>query len=164
MTRPLTLAQMLGNLEARIAFHRERKEFHAAQEVHHREQLAHHDAELSQILERYEALKTAAEAAEAYAAPPPPPEPETDARALKRYGSRPMVSRLIANVVASQPPGEEFGARAIAAEVNRRYGKVLGSPTSSAAVSVVLRRLREARKIRQVRPGKASAEALYVVG
>jgi hypothetical protein len=72
-----------------------------------------------------------------------------------------MMSRLVARVVESQPAGEPFGATPIAAEVNRRYQDVLKKPIRPGAVSVVLRRLMTARRIRQVRPGKALHEALY---
>ena len=160
MSKALSVAQMLGQLEARIAHLRERRAFHAEQEAHHREQFALHDAELQKVLERFEAFKTAAEAAAEVAVPPPSvPSPTEDA--IPSYGSRPMVSRLVTRVVESQPAGEPFGARSVAAEVNRRYQNVLKKPVRSGTVSVVLRRLLAARRIQQVRPGKALYEALY---
>ena len=159
MSKALSVAQMLDHLEARIAHLRERRAFHAAQEAHHHEQLALHDAELQRVLERFEAFKTAAEAAAEVALPPlPAPAPEEP---IPRFGSRPRVSSLVARVVESQPAGEPFGARSIAAEVNRRYQDVLKKPVRPGAVSVVLRRLMAARRIQQVRPGKALYEALY---
>jgi hypothetical protein len=157
---------MLANLEARIAHHRERREIHARQEAHHREQCAFHDAELAKILERYEAFKAAAEAAADYAHLPEtagqdlgPAEED-----LPRFGSRPRLSSLIVRVVESQPEGEPFGARAIAAEVNQRYGDKLHKPMDSATVSTVLRRLSKARKLQKVRPGRAAHEGLYKRG
>lgn len=162
MSKSLSVPEMLANLEARIAHHRERRELHAQQEAHHREQCALHDAELARILERYEAFKAAAEAAADYAHPPGPADgdtgPEED---LPRFGNQPRVSSLIVRVVESQPEGETFGAHAIAAEVNRRYSDKLPKPVDSAAVSTVLRRLSKARKLRRVRPGRASQEGLY---
>lgn len=162
MKKSLSVAQMLGNLEARIASLRERRAFHAEQEAHHREQLALHDAELQKVTERFEAFKAAAEAAEEVALPPSPPAPPEEP--IPTFGNRPRVSGLVARVVESWPEGEELGAKAVAAEVNRRYREVLKKPVTSGTVSVVLRRLRDARRIQQVRPGKALYEAVYVRG
>lgn len=164
MSKSLSVPDMLANLEARIAYHRERREIHAQQEAHHREQCAFHDAELAKILERYDAFKAAAEAAADYARPPGPADgdPREAEEDLPRFGNQPRVSSLIARVVESQPEGETFGARAIAAEVNRRYGGKLPKPVDSTAVSIVLRRLSKARKLRKVRPGRAAQEGLYV--
>lgn len=61
--------------------------------------------------------------------------------------ARPRVSSLVARVVDSLPAGEPFGARSVAAEVNRRYQEVLKKPVRSGTVSVVLRRLMAARRI-----------------
>lgn len=160
MSKALSVAQMLDHLEARIAHLRERRAFHAEQEAHHREQLALHDAELQKVLARFEAFKTAAEAAAEVALPPPPAAAPVEGP-IPTFGSQPRVSSLVARVVESQPAGEPFGARSIAAEVNRRYQGILKKPVGSAAVSVALRRLLSARRLQQVRPGKAVHEALY---
>ena len=162
MSKTLSVAQMLANLEARIAFHQERRSFHAEKKAHHHEQLALHDAELQTTRERFEAFKAAAEAASELAAPPSAPEGVRAKEEIAQFGNRPMVSRLIARVVDSQPAGEVFGARAIAAEVNRRYREVVKKPVQPRTVSVVLRRLEISGRIRQTRPGKALYEALYV--
>jgi len=161
MSKNLSVAQMLANLDARINFHQERRAFHAEQEAQNREQLAFHDAELRKVQERFEAFKAAADAA-AELATPPVGEPEKKPEEIPYFGNRPMLSRLAARVAESQPEGEPFGARAIAAEVNRRYRDVLGKPATPALVSVALRRLATAGRLRQVRPGKALYEALYV--
>ena len=73
-----------------------------------------------------------------------------------------MVSRLIARVVDRQTAGEEFGARAIAEEVNHRYRDVLKKAVEPGTASVVLRRLEASGRIRQVRRGRAVHGALYV--
>jgi hypothetical protein len=163
MSKSLSVAQMLANLEARIASLREQRAFHAEQEAYHREQLAQHDAELQKVIERFEAFKIAAEAAAEVALPPAPTEPQAEGP-IPTFGNRPMVSRLVARVVESWPAGEELGARAVAQEVNRRYQEVLKKPVSPDTVSVTLRRLRNARRLQQVRPGKALKEAVYVRG
>lgn len=161
MSKTLSVAQMLSNLEVRIAFHRERRAHHAAQEAHHREQLASHDAELQKVLERFEAFKAAAAAAEEVTLAPAA-EARKPEEPIPYFGSRPMISRLAARVAEDQPPGEPFGARAIAAEVNRRYREALHRPVKPGVVSVALSRLARTGRIRQVRPGKAVYEALYV--
>jgi hypothetical protein len=73
-----------------------------------------------------------------------------------------MVSRLIARVVEAWPAGEMFGAKGVTAEANGRYAEVLKRPIKPASVSVALRRMAQAGRLRQVRRGKASREALYV--
>ena len=166
MSKGLSVLEMLANLETRISHHRERRAFHAEQEVHHHDQRALHDAELAKVLERYEAFKAAADGASAYAEPPAlgigtVPEPEEE---IPLFGSRPMVSRLIARVVERQQEGEAFGGRAIAAAVNQRYAGKLPRRVASDDVSVVLRRLRDAGRIHSVRPGRAAHETLYKLG
>jgi hypothetical protein len=163
MSKRLSVEEILARMEARIAQHQERKAFHSQQEAHHREQLAFHDAELEKLLQRHEAFRAAADATAEYTAPPALPDPEKEEK-IPRFGDRPMVSRLVARVVERQPEGEEFGAHAIAAEVNRRYGDKLDSPVKPSAVSTVLRRLARDRQIHQTRPGKAFHGALYVRG
>lgn len=160
MSKSLSVEQMLTHLEARIASLRERRAFHAEQEAYHRDQLALHDAELQKVLERFEAFKAAAEAAAEVALPPAPAAPPEEP--IPTFGNRPMVSRLVTRVVESWPEGEELGAKAVATEVNRRYQEALKKPVTPGMVSVTLRRLRNARRIQQVRPGKALFEAVYV--
>jgi hypothetical protein len=164
MSKTLSVEQMLANLEARSALHEERRAFHAERAAHHQEQLALHEAELEKTRERFAAFKAAAEAALDLAAPIPVPEAAGAEEEISYFGKRPMVSRLVARAVETQPPGEPFGARAIAAEVNRRFQDVLKNPVQPATVSVTLRRLAETGRIRQTRPGKALYEALYVRG
>lgn len=163
MAKSPSVAEVLAKLEARIAHHQERKAFHAGQEAHHHAQHAFHDAELEKVRQRYEAFKAAAEATEEYTTPPAEPEIAQDEK-IPRFGSAPMVSRLVARVVERQPEGEEFGAHSIAAEVNRRYGDKLHKPVKPSAASTVLRRLAQARRIHEVRAGKAFHGALYVRG
>jgi vacuolar-type H+-ATPase subunit I/STV1 len=163
MSKSLSVEQMLAHLEARIASLRERRAFHAEQEAHHREQLALHDTELQTVLARFEAFKAAAEAAAEVVRASTSVQERPAEEAIPKFGNRPMVSRLVSRVVEGWPEGEELGAKAVAAEVNRRYGDVLKKPIRPGTASVVLRRLRKAGRIRQVRPGKALYEALYYV-
>jgi hypothetical protein len=59
-------------------------------------------------------------------------------------GRRIMVSKLVGRVVDRMGEGETFGAARVAAEVNRRYREHLRRAVSARAVSVTLRRLRDA--------------------
>lgn len=157
MTQELSVAKVIANLEARLAFHREQEALHARQEEHHRDQRAIHAAEIEKVARSLEAFRNTAATAVELARPVPPPPPPEDLAT----GSRTMVSRLIVRVVESRPADEAFGASSVAAEVNQRYGKKLERPVDTRAASVVLRRLRTRRQIHLVRKGRAAQEALY---
>jgi DNA-binding transcriptional ArsR family regulator len=164
MSTHLSVAEIFRKLEERMKLHEERAAFHAQQEAHHREQSAFHTAELQKVREHFEAFKASALAAadlaqESGALASPEPEKD-DLRDL--IGRRIVVSKLVSRVVDRMGEDETFGAARMAAEVNRRYREHLRRPVDARAVSVTLRRLRDAGLIRAVREGKASQESLYV--
>jgi hypothetical protein len=164
MSTAFSVAEVLTRLEERIAYHRQQADFHAQQEVHHREQNAVHLAELENVTEHFEAFKAAAipaaELAGQGAAPPQPVKEEVeDDREF--IGKRIRASRLVARVVDRMADGATFGARQVAAEVNRRYRDLLRRPMDARAVSVTLRRLHAAGRLHLVRQGKSNHEALY---
>jgi hypothetical protein len=164
MSTAYSVAEVLEKLEKRIAFHREQADYHAQQEIHHREQNAFHLAELKRVTEHFEAFKgtalTAAElAGEATAPPPPVRKAADDDRDLA--GKETQASKLVTRVVEQMADGASFGATQIAAEANRRYRDKLRRPLNARDVSVTLRRLREAGRLRLVREGKSNQEALY---
>lgn len=163
MSSKLSVAQVVSNLEARLAFHRQQEELHAQQEVHHREQRALHAAEMEKVQARLETFRSAAESLEDLAeAPIPGQKPRSEA---PDFGpGQPKATKVIRAVVESQGMGERFGANGIAAEVNQRHRDKLDDPVDGRTVSVVLRRMRSERKIHLVRPGKAHYEALYSRG
>lgn len=165
MSTHLSVAEIFRKLEERIRFHEERAAFHAEQEIHNREQSAFHTAELQKVRERFEAFQAtaiaAADLAQETTVPPPPAEAEVeDDREF--IGKRIMVSKLIARVVDRAGEGDAFGAAWVALEINRRYRDKLRKLVDARAVSVTLRRLRDAGRLRLVRKGKSSQEALYV--
>lgn len=163
MSSKLSVAQILANLEARYAFHREQEALHAREEAHHREQRTAHAAEMEKVHGRLESFKAASESLEELAEEPIPGQ--TPKQSVPDFGSgRPTPTRMIRAVVESHRPGDRFGANGVAAEVNRRYPDKLDAPVDGRAVSVVLRRMRDERKIYLVRPGKAHFEALYSLG
>ncbi|HWM92773.1 MAG TPA: hypothetical protein VN493_18560 [Thermoanaerobaculia bacterium] len=163
MGSKLSVSQVVANLEARLAFHRQQEAFHSQQEGHHREQRALHAAEMEKVQTRLEPFRAAAESVEELAEEPVPGlKPKQQA---PDFGpGRPNPTRVIRAVVGSYDAGESFGANSVAAEVNRRHPDKLDAPVDGRAVSVVLRRMRAERKIHLVRPGKAHYEALYSRG
>lgn len=163
MSSKLSVAQILANLEARYAFHREQEALHARQEAHHREQRTAHAAEMEKVRSRLESFKAASESLEELAEEPIPGQ--TPKQSAPDLGSgRPTPTRMIRAVVEGHDPGDRFGANGVAAEVNRGYPDKLDAPVDGRTVSVVLRRMRDERRIHLVRPGKAHHEALYSLG
>lgn len=156
----MSVAEILANLEKKLAFHRQQAAFHKEQEAMHRGQHEAHEAEAAKVATHLESFRAVAGAAAELAVPPPaPPLPEEP-----DLGPRPLTSHLVARVVKSQPEGEPFGARKIAAEVNRRYAAKLRRPVDGRLASVTLRRLHDDGQIHLVREGKPFHEALYARG
>src|SRR5215218_8709733 len=164
MSTSFSVAEILARLEARLAHHEEQVAFHQQQEVHHREQSAAHGAELETVRRHFESFKaTALRAADLAGVPVGPglarEEKPEDLREF--IGKRIMASKLIVRVIHLLGDDEPFGANRVAAETNRRYLDKLNKPVDARKVSVVLRRLRDAGELHQVKPGGAAHEALY---
>lgn len=162
MSAELSVTQILANLEAQLAFHRDKEEHHAKEEAFHREQRALHAAEHETVAKHYEAFKAiagnAAEVASRDVIPapapvqaPPPPAP------LKPV----LPSRLVARLVYELPAGEELAPSRVAREVNRRYFRELRKPIDSRLASTALRRLLAEGAVQLVRKGTAHHEAVY---
>jgi hypothetical protein len=167
MSTAFSVAEILARLEARIAHHEQQVAFHKQREDHHREQSAAHAAELEKVRHHFESFQAAALPAADLAGVPVSPAParEEEPEDLREFvGKRIMTSKLIARVVGRLGEDETFGATRVAQEANRRYREALKRPVDARAVSTVLRRLRDAGEIQQVRPGSAAHEALYSKG
>ncbi|HYU33620.1 MAG TPA: hypothetical protein VEW48_15825 [Thermoanaerobaculia bacterium] len=164
MSTQLSVAQVLVNLEAQMAFHKEQESHHAQQEIFHREQQALHAAEYAKVAKHYEAFKATAEAAAEIAAAVPAKEPPRPDEPPPSRGKPTRPSRLVARLVAGLPAGETFAPSGVAAEVNRRYGRELRKPLDSRLASTILRRLLAEGEIRLVEKGAAHHEALYTKG
>jgi hypothetical protein len=164
MGTDLTVGEILASLEARISFHREQEALHARQEAHHRERREAHAAELETLTRHFEAFKATAGVAAELARQPADPSEAAKAEADPDPGRQPRASRLVARIVEEKREGESFGARAITREVNQRFGDRLKRPLDVRVASVILRRLRDARRIHLVQEGKAFHEALYAKG
>ncbi len=156
----LSIAELIGSLEAQAAEHERQESFHAEQETFHRERRSAHAAELEQVRRHLEALRAAVAALD-----------QTDRRSLQNTpaeddedlgpASRPRLARMVEKVVETMRPGERFGSESLTAEVNRRFGERLRKPIDERQVSVVLRRLAEKKRIELVRRGRPHQEALY---
>jgi len=163
MSLNLSIAQMLANLETKVALHRERKQFHAEQEAIHREQTAIHAAELDNALARLEAFRSAAEAAgelleHAKLAAAPPSLPDLGDADLIRKRS---LSRMVARVLEGLSPDQTFGAKTVTREIQERWGAKLRRRPDPRSVAATLRRWALAGRIHQVREGRSYYESLY---
>jgi hypothetical protein len=164
MSTAFSVAEILARLEARIAHHEQQMGFHQQQEAHHREQSAAHRAELEMVRQHFESFKAAALPAADLAGVPVAPAPagEEKPEDLGEFvGKRILVSKLIVRAIDRLGDDETFGANRVAAETNRRYHDKLKKPVDARKVSVVLRRLRDAGELHQVKSGGAAHEALY---
>ncbi len=169
MSSELSVAQVLANLEAQMAYHREREAHHAEQESFHQERRSYHAAEYETVAHHYDAFKATAGAAAEIAtrstvpASPPPeppaPEPEDEEPAEVLQSSR-----LVARAVAQWPAGEPFTATQVADEVNRLYPRELRQPVPPRLAATALRRLCSHRRIRLVQRGVPYHEAVYSRG
>jgi hypothetical protein len=167
LSAELSVTQILANLEAQMAFHRDKEEHHAREEVFHREQRALHAAEYETVAKHCEAFKAiAGNAAEVAArdvipapapaqAPPPSEEPGAPLKPV-------LPSRLVARLVQELPAGEELVPSRVAREVNRRYARELRKPIDSRLASTALRRLFAEGAVRLVQKGTAHHEAVYM--
>lgn len=159
----LSVTQVLAQLEAKVALHREQQAFHEQQEELHRQQKTQHAVELGRALESYEAFRNASagvgEMLDGEPASPPPASPVRDeVLDLPSTGS---LSPLIARIVQAKAPGEPFGPAAITQELNERWGTRLRRRIEPGTVSATLRRWAAAGKLKRVREGWAYAESLY---
>lgn len=162
MGKSLSVKQVLAQLEAKVALHREQQSFHERQEELHREQKALHAAELGKAVESYEAFRAASaglgELLEADETAPPPQTPTDEELDLRSMST---LSPLIARIVEGKNPGEQFGATVVTKELHERWGTKLGRRVDSRTVSATLRRWKAAGKLKLVREGWSYAEALY---
>ena len=163
MTAELSLKEIVARLEAQIAFHRKQEAFHGEQEVAHRERRNVHAAELEVLTRNLEALQSAASTAVVLASRPEAvalraPEPSQD------LGRRLTLPRMVERVVAEKPAGQPFGTNEITAAVNQRFRNALRKPVTPRLVSITLRRMLDAGKLRGIRDGRPHHEALYARG
>jgi hypothetical protein len=158
MSRQLSVASILAELQTRMEHHHSREAFHAQQETFHQQQRAHHAAELQTVRERFEAFQAAADAAGELVARPREEKAVDDSIPA---GKGAVLSKLVARVVAGRGPLERFGAKDVTREIREQYGSRLDRKIDPRTVAAKLRRMARAGKIHRVREGRALYEALY---
>ena len=157
MSLKLSVEEMLSHLERRVVSLREQEALHARQEVHHREQRALVAAELEKVAQSLESFRGVAMAAADLVGPV---EVKPAAEELPPPG-RLMVGRLIQLAVEGPGLQEPFSPDAVAVEANRRFADRLDKPIGARTASDILRRMLAMGKVRLVRKGKGSQQALY---
>jgi hypothetical protein len=159
MAAELSLKEIVARLETQIAFHRKQEAFHAEQEAVHRESRTAHATELEALTRNLGALQSAAAIAVELASRPTAalrePEPFED------LGRRLTLPRMVERIVADKLPGEPFGTNEITGAINERFQRALRRPVTPRLVSITLRRMFDAGKLRGIRNGKPHHEALY---
>ena len=160
MSKNLSVAQILADLEAQIAHFEAQGPFHARQEAFHRAEKERCESELAKLRERYEAFKSASAAAgEVVLRSKGPGGPS---REVEKDDGRPTTTtNLIAWVISAKADGDSFGATAMTQEINTRFAKRLRKPVNVRSVSVALSRMASQGLLKTVREGKAHHEALY---
>jgi hypothetical protein len=154
-----SVENILAWLDVQIAHDREKEAFHAQQEALHREQRAVFAAELEKLTAIRDSFKTAADTARDIASrvatlPSPAPNPDIGRR-------KPSLTRMVERIVEIRPAGQAFGASAIAREINRHFGERLRRPVKVKLVSIVLRRMADAGRLRTVEAGRPHHEGRY---
>ncbi len=158
MSRQLSVARILGELEERIEHHRRQEAHHAAQVALHQEQQARHAADLAVARERHATFLAAADAAGELVARP---REERKVEGAMPEGKWAVLSTLIARLIVAKGPLESFGAKGIAAEIEERWGDRLQRPVDPRTVAAKLRRLAQRGLIHRLRTGRAYHESLF---
>jgi len=158
MSRQLSVARILGELEERIEHHRSQEAFHAAQVAFHQEQQARHAAELAVARERHQTFQAAADSAGELVARPREVPAVDDSMPGGKWA---VLSTLVARIVATKGPIEPFGATAITEEIDERWGSRLKRRVDPRSVAAKLRRMARIGLIHQLREGRSHHESLY---
>jgi hypothetical protein len=158
----VSVIEMLAQLEAKVAYHKEQQEVHARQEAFHAEQKGVHEAKYGQALKRCEAFKAAsAEAGEILVDVTPPAAASPDLPEDFRSGEWHWLSRLMNLILEGKAPDETFGPSKIVREIRERWGSKLPHKVDPRSVSATLRGWAMKGRIHKVREGRAYYEALY---
>lgn len=112
MNPDISLAQVTASLEAQITYHREQEALHSEREAFHREKRAAHAAELEQLTQSLDALRSAARTAAQLAARAVPGRVVPAPRKTKRSG-RITLHQAVKAMLETKGPHEVFGAKAV---------------------------------------------------
>ncbi len=163
MNPDISLAHVTASLEAQIAYHHEQEALHSEREVFHREKRAAHAAELEQLTQSLDALRSAARTAAELAARTVPARLAVPAARKTKRNGRTTLHQAVKAVLKTKGPHEVFGAKAIAAEVNQHFREEFHRPVSTRQTSVALRWLARRGWIVQVRKGRPFWEGQYAL-
>jgi hypothetical protein len=155
----MSLEKLLAQLEQQLAEHRKREAFHSEQENAHREQREHHAREGAKIAQTVDSLRTSLTAALGLVAPALAAESRDEEMDT---GHVRILTRLLNRVIEGKGVDERFGPTEMAAEVNRRFARLLRRRVEARHVSLALHRQARRGRIHQVRRGRPHHEALYV--
>ena len=158
-----SIAEVVADMEAQLAYHESQEAFHAEQEIYHREQRAVHQEAFGKVRERYELFKNAVAAVgdvvlDRPAAAPSAAEPE---KLAIDAGRPPTLAMLVTRLVEKKSGEERLTPSSITAELNERFAGKLPRAADGRAVSLCLRRLMDKGQLRLVRKGGAAHEAVY---
>jgi hypothetical protein len=164
MSSNLSVAEMLAHLRGKIAHHKAQQEEHAKQATFHAEQQALHEAEHRKVVERFEALQAASEAAgELLVDVKPaaaPPAPAHAPREIKR-GSWHWLADLLERVIETKAQDEVFGATALVDEILELWGSKLRHGIDPRSAQTTLRRWARDGRLDVVRKGRSKHETLF---
>ena len=162
MNPDISLAHVTASLETQITYHREQEALHSERETFHREKRAAHAAELEQLTQGLDALRSAARTAAELAARSVPVRMMPPPRKTKQSG-RTTLHQAVKALLKTKGPHEVFGAKAVTAEVNQHFREDLRRRVSTRQVSVALRWLARRGWIAQVRKGRPFWEGQYTL-
>lgn len=158
----LSIPQMLAQLEARVAHHREQQARFAEQEAFYRGKAAFHQARLEAAQARLEAFRAAVVAAgellESDRSVAPPPSRSDDDIEVNR---KKALNRMMDRIIDDLPPDAIFGATSLTEAIEKRWGAKLRRRPDPRSVATTLRRWAHDGRLDQVREGRAHNEGLY---
>lgn len=164
MSSHLSVAEMLAHLRGKIAYHKAQQEEHAKQETFHAEQRALHEAEHRKVVERFEALQAASEAAgELLVDVKPPaalPAPVRAPREVKSSGWH-WLADLMERVIETKAQDEVFGGTTLVDEILELWGSQLRRGIDPRSAQTTLRRWARDGRLDLVRKGRSKHEALF---
>lgn len=162
MSQNLSIAQMMAQLEARVAHHEKQEALHSEQEALYRDKAAFHREQLEAARAHLEAFRAASVAAgellvrdTSVATQEPEPAEDVDVRKRK------ALSRIMARVIEELPADAVFGAKSLTWTIRKRWGAKLRRQPDPRSVATTLRRWAQDGRIEQVREGRAHNEGLY---
>lgn len=153
------LGDVLGQLDQRIEFHRNKEDLHAAKVDFHQREKDTHAAEVERLLAHREAVTRASEATgHLKASVPALLLLEHEDFGLK---SRPKLRKMVERLLQEQDAGTPIGAVTVARAINQLFGERIQGHVTPTQISAVLRRMARDGRLKIVRKGGSHRETLY---